>query len=1566
MYLLWIFSDQRNTGKSYQLPMQMNWSGRLDIADVILGDRVTPTLPVTCEAGQWALHLPEGFQWEGEGEGATRPVINESVLRMTSDNYGQLTVIASKYTRENSMMRKYMLPYIDLTIGKAEGSAVRYARPMVSSKHADISVQGAALQFTDHSVNGSWVNGRKVNGRSVMLHPGDVVFIAPALRLVVGTNFFAVNSLEDLTIRADCMPMQVAPPAAGSPMPTDSAVTREYHRAPRLMQQPNTEPIAIEAPLEKDHSRKTPTWLAIGPSITMITPMLVSSLVMGRSMGASLVMMGTSSALAVMWSVLNRRFTEKEGKLNEQNRQNICRQYYAEIEETLQAETDRERKRLNMNYLSVGECVALPHSGDHRMWERLPNHEDFLMIRLGVGEHRLPCEITVPKPRISLVDDPLRHEPQRLKDVYQMMNDTPITIDPRKHRIIGVLGNTSSPWMMQSMVVQIAATHSYRDVRIVLIHDEQNAEQWRFARYLQHVYAADDRTLRMSVCTPTAIHEVLNYFDNVLKVRSEYIQNSENSDGDSVADQLPWYMFFVTDPKLVEDQPILRYLNQPGLGFTMVMQASEMEELPKECDLIIEARTELGTIFHGDGTMTGVSFETVEQSQLQAFAKAIAPYRIKEMTGDTAIPSLVTFLETYGVRRVEDIDVCHNWSENHAWQSIKTILGLRAGSAPFILDISDKNHGPHGLIAGTTGAGKSVLLQSFILSLALNYSPSEVQFILIDYKGGGTSESFRELPHVAGIIDSSEGARTIFRALASIRGEIKRREAIFKNVGVNNIDDYMKLFNADPAEATLGHLIIIVDEFAELKKEEPEFMTELVSAARVGRSLGMHLVLATQKPGNSVSDEIDANTRFRICLRVASRSDSNDMIKHPDAAYLKGMGRCYVRVGSDEVYEQVQTSWSGSPYNPVALRPEEEPRILNDAGQPIKFRKKKKVTTGEQERSELDVVLEYIRECCTRHQYDWAAQMWLKEMPAVMMLDKLCEEFSVPMWDGQKWPAAEDKHFTVLYGMADDVNGQTRLPAQIDFTAQHNIIICGLPGSGKTTALQTIGVALSQQYSPDEINIYAFSLTSHVLNCLTTLPHVGEVVYEEEPDEQMRLMNMLYQESERRKKIFREQATDNYIQYNRSVGDDSARKIPAIVVFIDRMQQLRDWENDKRADALQQFYSMLRSGASQGIFFVMTAFTRSELPMKYQTFTRAISLQQNSRMDYADALSARVSNEWGGIREYPGRGMIAVEDKEAKETFLYEIQVAVHATVESDKARADEILEMGEKMSGMWKGRRPAGIPRIPNKPVLADLLATTEARGVEDSPFVMPLGWVKALGNVACVDTRHFYSGLFIGPKRSGRTTLLQNIALMMTRKGCEVYLVGSETMAEWGRKHQVISYVHGSPAFLEQFSRIRETINTRTALLTEAKNFGNERKKAVADSFKPVVLLIDDLDQFMASYAKEQGMLDFLKFFVRDDERVATYRVCTYATIQRKSISTNRMKEPLATMLGVNRAMMLQGATYECDPFKVATMVPGLKKVTELPRGEAFFIAEEGSAHVVLPNVEASADDSIDAGTR
>ena len=225
-----------------------------------------------------------------------------------------------------------------------------------------------------------------------------------------------------------------------------------------------------------------------------------------------------------------------------------------------------------------------------------------------------------------------------------------------------------------------------------------------------------------------------------------------------------------------------------------------------------------------------------------------------------------------------------------------------------------KHHGPHGLVAGTTGSGKSETLQTYMLSLAVNYSPDDIGFFIIDYKGGGMANLFKGLPHMIGQISNLSGNQ-VKRAMISIKSENRRRQRVFTEHGVNNINAYTKLYKNGEAAQPVPHLFIIVDEFAELKKEEPDFMQELISVAQVGRSLGVHMILATQKPNGTVDDNIWSNSKFRLCLRVQDKQDSNDMLHKPDAAYITQAGRCYLQVGNDEVYELFQSGFSGAVYD---------------------------------------------------------------------------------------------------------------------------------------------------------------------------------------------------------------------------------------------------------------------------------------------------------------------------------------------------------------------------------------------------------------------------------------------------------------------------------------------------------------------------------------------------------------------------------------------------------------------------------------------------------------------------
>ena len=261
---------------------------------------------------------------------------------------------------------------------------------------------------------------------------------------------------------------------------------------------------------------------------------------------------------------------------------------------------------------------------------------------------------------------------------------------------------------------------------------------------------------------------------------------------------------------------------------------------------------------------------------------------------DDAIPGSAAFGRLFDNKTDKDV-IIKNYKNNDITKRFAAPIGLGAGSKKVFLDLHEKAAGPHGLIAGTTGSGKSELLTTIILSFAFCYPPDKLAFFLIDYKGGGMSNLFASLPHLIGSISNLSRVESQ-RAMTSLRQEL------FAGSGVNNINDYTHLYDQGRVFEPVPHVLIIVDEFAELKKEEPEFMDRLISISQTGRSLGMHLILATQKPSGVVDDRIRSNTGFRIALRLVDSADSADMLHRPDAVTLKERGRAFLQVGNDDIF----------------------------------------------------------------------------------------------------------------------------------------------------------------------------------------------------------------------------------------------------------------------------------------------------------------------------------------------------------------------------------------------------------------------------------------------------------------------------------------------------------------------------------------------------------------------------------------------------------------------------------------------------------------------------------------
>lgn len=871
--------------------------------------------------GSWNLLKSDEYRIAGV-ENKRKKLENGDIFNLETSCHESISCMVKETEESFCVFEKYDLSDISkLTIGSAEDNDIQYqSATFVSKHHATLQRVERGFAIRDTSRNGTFINYLKID-KTQPLYIGDCINIF-GLKIVYLGNAIAVSSTEKAVLKINVALKKLTSRDANAEI--ISLEKRIFHRAPRFFVKPETEAIEIEgAPTPKSISKK-PLWMTIGPSFTMVIPMLLGSavaIVSAESAGteASLYMFtgiftaASSAIVGAFWAVTNIRYAGKEAVKEEKVRKEAYGAYLEEREGIVKKYYDKYKDYLENTYPEADK-VANYDETDSTLWNRNRRHEDFLSVRVGLGETEFPVEISIPKRKFSLLDDEFADAPQKIKEKYKSLHSVPVMLDLCANRLFGIVGGKNKLGcyeVMKAITAQIAACNCYTDVKLVLIYDKIKDEgNWDYVYWLPHVWSEDKKT-RYIASNKTETRDVCYELLQIFRMRSE----SESSKKTGISK--PFYVIIIANPELLEGEPIAKYVYNAELacGLTAFFLADSEENLPNECENIIKNNVEEQSIYNvNQEKIQKVKFDKISDKSLEKFSRRILSIQVNEIETGKDVPNSLTFFEMYGVRKLEEFNVVENWKKNRTYETMKAMIGVKAGEIPCYLDIHEKYHGPHGLVAGTTGSGKSETLQTYMLSLALSFSPDDIGYFIIDFKGGGMAGLFDGLPHLIGSISNLSGNQ-VRRAMISIKSENKRRQKIFMENNVNNINSYTKLYKNGEVKTPLPHMFIIVDEFAELKREEPEFMKELISVAQVGRSLGVHLILSTQKPSGTVDDNIWSNSKFRLCLRVQDKQDSNDMLHKPDAAYITQTGRGYLQVGNDEVYELFQSGYSGALYD---------------------------------------------------------------------------------------------------------------------------------------------------------------------------------------------------------------------------------------------------------------------------------------------------------------------------------------------------------------------------------------------------------------------------------------------------------------------------------------------------------------------------------------------------------------------------------------------------------------------------------------------------------------------------
>ena len=1224
---------------------------------------------------------------------------------------------------------------------------------------------------------------------------------------------------------------------------------KEFSRQPRFLPEMPDGTKEIQDPPSKPSKAESSVILMILPplvmlAVTVIMAMLSKSLYMIISLAMTLTTVFTSIAA----DASRKRKYKKDVK----KRKEKYLSYINDIRTELTLAKNAQIAAVNETNPLPEECMARIRRIDSKLWERTVAHNDFLSVRLGVGSVPFAINVKYDTRTSIMEEDELKLEPAKLAKEFERINSVPVCLDVFGSEISGLAGEADKvSYLLQLMLLQIITNHGYDDVKLVLLVDENNLQSRQWIRFAPHVWS-DDKKSRYVLCGKAMAHKGLSSLYDTIKER-ELAQKDDNA---PMAKTLPHYVFVVEDASLLENEAIAKYLYNPNkaLGVSAVFVAPNKAYLPTNCKKVVAVNGKMCEISDKEtGEKSTFTPDSVNLSELEWAARRLASIQLKNSASGFALPSSITLNETYGIKKAQDVDLISNWQNNKPYKGMKVPIGARAGKELFCLDMHEKGYGPHGLVAGTTGSGKSELLQTIIISLAMNYHPHDIAFVLIDYKGGGMADVFKGMPHRSGTITNLGGNQTT-RALISIKSEIQRRQVVFSQYGVNNIDKYQKLYHSGLAKEPVPHLIMIADEFAELKAEQPDFMKELVSAARVGRSLGIHLILATQKPAGVVDDQIWSNSKFKICLKVQDGADSRDVIKRTDAAMIKEPGRAYIQVGNDEVFEMFQSSYSGAPETNGGVNKANNSvyKIALDGSSEKIYPLYEQAEETGKVKSQLEAMVEHIINTAKANSIQPLEGPWTEPLAETLSLDEVLEKEDCVNLENGLYP--KKNNYCITAGIADNPACQRKEKLTFDFVKDGNLFIYGSSGSGKTNMVKSLCMSMALTNSPDEVNMYLMDFGGTSLRRLEALPHVGGVMTIEQQDRLNQFMLFMLRTVEARKNMFTDARCDNFEQFK---SKNPAVKCPAIFVFVDNYYAL----SESYEDIDDKMMVLAREGNKFGIYLIATAVNSTLVRYRFSiNFKMAATFCLTDASEYSNIVGRTDGLE---PQDNPGRGLW-------KSASPLEFQCALpqYGTMSYE--------ELMEKFCNLAESGKLSIAQKIPQMPEKVDIFAING-----DDTEGINVGICDKDMQSANVDLMTNHVFLITGESGMGKSTVMMSMIDLMLSKGAKVYARDSMSMGIYPvfNKPNVVDLGDEGKLY-SVIEEITAELDSRRATLNELKKNGGNTAELV-DGWQQIVIAIDDIVD-----AAEDMSYELKTLLTRIAKKDAGLKVCLLGTGETESV--------------------------------------------------------------------------------
>ena len=1364
-----------NVDKMYKLSLPDTVSGNYWVTDEHTGERL---VNIVAENNQWVI----------KSNSITK------ILKVSLDT-NQLYTVPVSYLTVNSLL------YLQITTRPNDGIYYLYAEPsdigqimhyainmektfsIGNSADCDISISnnliaGEQLEF-DYKNNIMYarnldkrypvfINNEPLKENFKLLENGDTIFVFGIKIVCIGKNIFLNQNKNKVQINFNLFNSIEPPKDHLSLRPEDEddsdiySENEYFTRAPRLISVVEEEELRIDNPPTATQTNSMPLILTMGSIMGMSIIMILNSINnIQRNMEQAakgvdnsrqikllivslVVMLGTMVVLPFVTKMYNKRAIENR----EIARQRKYQKYINKVMKEIETVKDKQKKILYRNYLAASDCEKIILNRAERLWERTPGDADFLSVRLGIGDVAAALKLSYTEDRFTMEEDNLKNILHSVTNVSRKIPNSPIGVSLFDNKITGIISKNSESQTleyMRNLLLQLMTFQSYSDLKFVFYLDRDEYDSWDFVKMLPYVWN-DEKTVRFFSDNAKDRKELDNYLMEIYSDRDVEVDKKKYI-------RSPYYLIITNNYRMIETLPLINRVSkgEDNLGFGLLCLTKDFMQLPKECELFINIEGDKGVVFEKEiSAKTQLDFicdQTNLEKDFDVIARKLANIPIKMTESKTLmLPNTLGFLQMYNVGRMEQLNILDKWKYNDSVLSLKAPLGVDPNGDEIYLDIHEKADGPHGLVAGSTGSGKSEFLITYILSLAVNYSPDDIAFVLIDYKGGGLANAFEReglrLPHLQGTITNIDISE-LNRSLASIESELKRRERVFAKAldiideGTMDIYKYQRLYHEGVVKEPVPHLLIIADEFAELKQQQPEFMKQLVSVSRIGRSLGVHLILATQKPAGIVDDQIKSNTKFYISLKVQTSADSRDVVGIEDAAKIKQSGQFYMKVGPDQPFIG-QSAWTGTAYTPKDVTSkvvDKTIRFVSDTGKSIKeatdhVEKKDTVKMGE----ELTNIEKYIMKIADNEGYK-PKRLWLKAIPENIYLADLIKKYNIKPEKGIVNP---------LVGEYDDPSNQQQLPLQIDLTNSGNLLVFGNANSGKETFLSTTIYSIISNYSTEEANIYIMDFGSEALRIFQKAPQVGDITFINDKEKISRTFNFLVKEIDNRSKLLADYNGD-YEYYLQKGG----KPIPLTILIVNNYSALTENYKDAFDDV---FYKISRDGMRGRLCVIATV--SSDRDMRYrlaQNFPNKIALKMNSAEEYYAALGKGLPFKPADLF---GRGIIMKEK-------MYEFQTAKPITIENYN---DLIIKTIEELNKKYK-ESASKIKTLPETVTISDL-------GTEFKDFTkIPIGLVNSTIEPLYMNFTQRYFNLFTGKNAEFVMESAESVAEIMRKiPGVEV----------------------------------------------------------------------------------------------------------------------------------------------------------------------------------------------------